>query len=304
MKRDFLTLWDFESAEISALLKRAGELKSGKDRNSCPLIGKSIGLIFEKASTRTRVSFETAIYQLGANSIYMNPHEIQLNRGETIADTARVLSGYLDGVIIRTFGHERIEEFAANASVPVINGLTATHHPCQVLADLMTISEKKGRLKGIKVAYIGDGNNVANSLIQAASRMEMNLSLACPEGCEPDPLILEKAQQGAKSEILILREPREASGRADVIYTDVWVSMGEEGKAEDKKKRFRGFQVNETLLACARPDAIVMHCLPAHRGEEITSGIMDSPQSVVFEQAANRLHTGKALLEMLLSQKG
>jgi len=301
MKRDFLALWDFESAEIEKLLARAGELKSGRDKSLCPLIGRSIGLLFEKASTRTRVSFETAIYQLGANSIYMNPNEIQLNRGETIADTAKVLSTYLDGVIIRTFGHERIEEFAANCSVPVVNGLTDKHHPCQVLADLLTIQEKKGRLRGIKLAYIGDGNNVANSLIEAASKMGINLSLACPEGYEPDPLIFERAQAQAKSEIIILREPREAAGGADVIYTDVWVSMGEEKKSEEKKKRFKDFRINEKLLLCAKPDAIVMHCLPAHRGEEITSEVMDGPRSVVFEQAGNRLHTGKALLEKILS---
>jgi len=301
MKRDFLALWDFESREIEKVLDRAAELKSGKDKSLCPLIGKSIGLLFEKASTRTRVSFETAIYQLGANSIYMNPNEIQLNRGETIADTARVLSTYLDGVIIRTFGHERIEEFAANSSMPVINGLTDKHHPCQVLADLLTIKEKKGRLRGIKMAYVGDGNNVANSLIEAASRMGINLSLACPEGFEPDPFIFERASAEAKSEIIILREPREAAGGADVVYTDVWVSMGEEKKSEEKKKRFKDFQINDKLLSCAKPDAIVMHCLPAHRGEEIASEVMDGPRSVVFEQAANRLHTGKAVLEKILS---
>jgi ornithine carbamoyltransferase len=301
MKRDFLALWDLNRDEISALLKRAAELKAGKDKGLCPLIGKSVGLLFEKTSTRTRVSFETAIYQLGANSVYMNPNEIQLNRGETIPDTAKVLSSYLDGIIIRTFAHERLEEFAKNSAVPVINGLTDTHHPCQVLADLLTIEEKKGKLSGLKLAYIGDGNNVANSLVEAASRMGINLSLACPEGLEPNPLILERARAEAKSEIVVLREPREAAGGADVIYTDVWVSMGEEKKAEEKKKRFRDFQINEKLLSCARPDAIVMHCLPAHRGEEITSGVMDGPMSVVFEQAANRLHTGKAVLEKLLS---
>jgi ornithine carbamoyltransferase len=300
MKRDFLTLWDLGSEEISRLIERAAALKAGADRNSCPLMGKSIGLVFEKASTRTRVSFEAAIYQLGANAIYITPGETQLGRGETVADTAKVLSSYLDAVIIRTFDHERIEEFAANSSIPVINGLTNTHHPCQALADLMTIRQKKGRLEGVKLAYIGDGNNVANSLIEGASRMGIHLYVACPEGHEPDPFVLERARQEAKSEIIILREPREAAGRADVVYTDVWVSMGEENKAEEKNKKFRSYQINDALLACAKPDAIVMHCLPAHRGEEITSEVMDGPRSVVFEQAANRMHTGKALLETLL----
>ncbi|MDA8171601.1 MAG: ornithine carbamoyltransferase [Nitrospiraceae bacterium] len=301
MKTDFLTLSDFDEAWITGLLDRAIEMKNAPGSSGCPLMGKSIGLIFEKASTRTRVSFEAAIYQLGAHSVYMNPNEIQLGRGETVADTAKVLSSYLDCIIIRTFAHERVEEFAANSSVPVINGLTDRHHPCQTLADLMTMLEQKGRLEGLKVAYIGDGNNVANSLIEGASLMKMDLSIACPEGYEPDPLILEKAMGSARGEIVVLRDPREAAGRADVIYTDVWVSMGQEQKAGDKKSRFRNYQINEVLLACAKPDAIVMHCLPAHRGEEITSSVMDGPRSAIFGQAANRLHTGKALLERLLT---
>lgn len=303
MKRDFLTMRDFTPEEVEGLLRRAIELKKGKAEETlkCPLIGKSIGLIFEKASTRTRVSFETAIYQLGAHSVYMNASEIQMGRGETIPDTARTLSAYLDGVVVRTFEHSRLEGFASDFASPVINGLTDRHHPCQVLADMMTILEKKGKLEGVKVAYIGDGNNVANSLIEAASMMGMNLSVACPEGCEPDPFVLENAASSAKGEIIVLREPREAAGRADVVYTDVWVSMGQEGKAHDKKKKFKNYQINEALLSCARPDVVVMHCLPAHRGEEITSEVMDGPRSVVFEQAANRLHTAKALLEKLLA---
>ena len=306
MKTDFLVLSDFDEAWIKGLLTRAIELKQKQKTGGggCPLIGKSIGLIFEKASTRTRVSFEAAIYQLGAHSIYMNPKEIQLGRGETVADTARVLSSYLDCIIIRTFEHERVEEFARNSSVPVINGLTDKHHPCQTLADLMTILEKKGRLEGVKIAYIGDGNNVANSLIEGASLMKMNISIACPEGFEPDPLILEEAmkkKKSASSEIVVLNNPKEAAGRADVIYTDVWVSMGQEQEAGGKKNRFKNYQINDALLACAKPDAIVMHCLPAHRGEEITSGVMDGPRSAIFEQAANRLHTEKALLERVLS---
>lgn len=301
MKRDFLTLWDLSSAEIDSLLKRSLDLKAGKDAGKCPLIGRSIGLIFEKASTRTRVSFETGIYQLGGQPVYMNSQEIQLGRGETVADSARTLSRYLAAIAIRTYAHQRIEEFASYSSVPVINALTDTHHPCQGLADLMTILEKKGRLKGIRLAYIGDGNNVANSLIEAASRMEIDLSIACPEGYEPDADVLERARQEARSEILILREPREAAGRADVVYTDVWVSMGNETEAEDRKRKFRNFQVNEALLSCAKQDVAIMHCLPAHRGEEITGEVLDGPQSVVFDQAENRLHTQKALIEFLLA---
>jgi len=301
MKRDFLRLWDFSSDEISLLLKRAIELKSGKDALTCPLIGKNIGLLFEKASTRTRVSFEVGIYQLGAQVIYMNPKEIQLGRGETIHDTARVLSRYLDAIVIRTFSHDTLVEFASNSSIAIINGLSDLHHPCQALADLMTILEKKGKLKDILLTYIGDGNNVANSLIEAASRMEMNLRIACPKGFDPDSQILKEAKAVAKSELTILRNPTEAAEGADVLYTDVWVSMGQEKKAKEKKKKFKGYQLNTKILSCAKKNAIVLHCLPAHRGEEITDDVMDSPQSAVFDQAENRLHTQKALLEFLLA---
>lgn len=299
MKRDFLRLWDFGSEEINSIVERAIALKSGADADKCPLTGKSMWLLFEKPSTRTRISFEVGIYQLGGQSIYMKPSEIQIGRGESTADTARVLSRYLDGIIIRTFEHTKLEEFAANSDVPVINGLSDLHHPCQVLADLMTIKEKKGRLEGVKVAYIGDGNNVANSLMEAAGRMGLLLNIACPEGYEPDLDILEEARSG-KGEIIILRDPKEATGRADVIYTDVWVSMGQEDSAEKKRRKFSAYQVNSSLLACAKKDVIVMHCLPAHRGEEITDEVIDGPQSVVFDQAENRLHTQKALLEMLI----
>ena len=301
MKRDFLTLLDLSAEEISALLKRAIDMKSGKDANKCPLIGKSIGLLFEKASTRTRVSFEVGIYQLGAHPIYLNPNEIQLGRGETIPDTARALSRYLDAIVVRTFGHELLAEFASHSSVPVINGLSDLHHPCQALGDLMTILEKKGRLKDIRIAYVGDGNNVANSLIEAASVTGMNLTIACPEGHEPDPEVLERVRAAANSEILILREPKEAVGRADVVYTDVWVSMGQEKESKKRKKRFKDYQINSKILSCAKKDVVVLHCLPAHRGEEITDEVMDGPQSAVFDQAENRLHAQKALLELLVS---
>ncbi len=299
-KRDFLTIWDLTEDEIEVILERALKLKSGADKNKCPLIGKSIGLFFEKPSTRTRVSFEVGVYQLGGQSIYLNPREIQLGRGESIADTARVLSRYLTGIVLRTYSHASIEEFASHATVPVINGLSDLHHPCQAIADLMTILEKKGRLNGIRLAYIGDGNNVANSLIEAAARTGINLSIACPEGYEPDPDVLENARSKAASEIIVLRNPKEAAGRADVIYTDVWVSMGQEDKAEKKKTKLRDYQINGQLLQCAKNDAIVLHCLPAHRGEEITDEVMDGPNSAVFDQAENRLHTEKALLEFLI----
>jgi ornithine carbamoyltransferase len=300
IKRDFLTLRDVSSKEISRILKRAGEFKAGKDANRCPLIGKSIGLLFEKASTRTRVSFEVGIYQLGGQALYMNPREIQIGRGETIHDTAKVLSRYLDAVVLRMYGHDTIMEFAMHATIPVINGLSDLHHPCQALADLMTILEKKGRFRGIRLAYIGDGNNVTNSLIEAASLTGINLTVACPRGYEPDQTILKKARAISKSKIIIVRDPRAAVSRADVVYTDVWVSMGQEREASKKKGKFRGYQLNSALLAHAKKDALVLHCMPAHRGEEITNEVIDGPLSAVFDQAENRLHTQKALLEFLL----
>lgn len=302
MKRDFLKMPDLSAEEVSGLIARASAMKAGADASACPLIGLNIGLYFEKPSTRTRVSFEAGIYQLGGNSIILNPSDLQLGRGETLADTARTLSRYLDCIMMRTYSHATITGFAENASIPVINGLSEIRHPCQALADLMTISERKGRLKGLKVAYIGDGNNVCNSLIEAASMMEFNLTIACPEGYEPNPAILEEARARAKNEIIITREPREAAGMADVIYTDVWVSMGQEDGADAKKRKFHGYQVNSSLLSVAAKDVMVLHCLPAHRGEEITDEVIDGPHSAVFDQAENRLHTQKALLELLLKK--
>lgn len=299
-KRDFLTIPDLSKNELESLLKRAIALKSGADANKFPLSGKSIGLFFEKPSTRTRVSFEVGIYQLGGRSIYLNPKEIQLGRGETIADTAVVLSRYLSGIILRTYAHATIEEFASHATVPVINGLSDRHHPCQALADLMTILEKKGRLKGIRLAYIGDGNNVANSLIEAASLTGIDIIIACPEGYEPAPEVLERAREASGREVLMVRDPKEAAEKSDVIYTDVWVSMGQEKEAEKKKTKFMDYQINSRLLKHAKNDVTVLHCLPAHRGQEITDEVMDSPNSAVFDQAENRLHTEKALLEFLI----
>jgi ornithine carbamoyltransferase len=300
MKKDFFRLTDLTKDELSDLIKRALDLKAGKDRNACPLMGKNIGLLFEKPSTRTRVSFEAGIYQLGGNTICMNSSELQLGRGETLADTARTLSRYLDGIVIRTFSHSVLEQFSANSDIPLINGLSDIHHPCQALGDLMTIFENKGKFKGLKVAFIGDGNNVCNSLIEAALMMEFDLAIACPEGFEPNAEVLADARSAAKSEIIVLRDPGEAAGMADVLYTDVWVSMGQEKEAEAKKNKFRNYQINSRLLSCSKKDVTVMHCLPAHRGEEITDEVMDGPRSAIFDQAENRLHTQKALLEILI----
>lgn len=300
MKRDFLRINDFSREEIISIIDRSIQLKAGEDASACPLIGKSVGLIFEKSSTRTRVSFEVGVYHLGAQSIYLNPKEIQLGRGETIADTAKVLSRYLHAIMIRTYGHDRLTEFARHATIPVINGLSDQHHPCQTLADLMTIKERKGGIDNIRVSYIGDVNNVTNSLIEASAIVGFELVIACPEGHEPSHEVLDVARSKGKGDIIILRNPKEAAGNADVIYTDVWVSMGQEEEAAAKKERLKGFQVNSSLLSCAKSDVIVLHCLPAHRGEEITDDVIDGPNSAVFDQAENRLHTQKALLEFLM----
>ena len=299
MKKDFLTLSDFSSKEIHSLLQRASELKSGKDKSACPLIGKSIGIMFDKTSTRTRISFQTGIYQLGGQPIYINTKDLQLGRGETIEDTAKTLSRYLHGIVIRTHTHSIVETLSNNATIPVINGLTDLHHPCQALADMLTIIEKKGRLEDMQIVYIGDGNNVANSLIEAAELMGMQLTIACPKGYEPDSKVYEKAI-ASNARIKIVSDPETAAANADVLYTDVWISMGQEREVERRRQTFKNYQLNQGLLSLAKPDAIVMHCLPAHRGEEITADVIDSPQSVIFDQAENRLHSQKALLKMLI----
>jgi len=301
MKKDFLRINDLNPSEIDKIIKRAVELKARRDISACPLIGRSVGLFFEKPSTRTRVSFEVGIYQLGGQPIYLTPKEIQLNRGESISDTAKVLSRYLSAIVLRTYQHTTIEDFGRYADIPVINGLSDIHHPCQALADMMTIYEKKGKLNSIKLAYVGDGNNVVNSLMEAAAATGMELVIACPEGLDPSSEIFNASRAASGGKISITRDPLEAASRADVLYTDVWVSMGQEQEAEAKKERLRNFQLNSSLMQCAKKDAIVMHCLPAHRGQEITDEVMDSHASVVFDQAENRLHTEKALLEFLLS---
>ena len=305
MKRDFLSIGGLTTKEIESLLIRAKELKSmQKSRvEHHPLKGKNLGLLFEKQSTRTRLSFEVAIAQLGGHSIYLSPNQIQMGRGEEVRDTAQVFARYLDAIVIRTYDHPMIEEWARYSTIPVINGLTDLHHPCQILSDLLTILEKKGRVCGIRMAYIGDGNNVAHSLIEGAALMGMKIRIATPGGYEPDKAIVERAGILAKetgASIEILQEPVAAVKDADVVYTDVWTSMGQEKEEEDRRGIFRRYQINRELMNRAKDDAIIMHCLPAHRGEEITEEMMESPKSVIFDQAENRLHMQKALLEMLM----
>jgi ornithine carbamoyltransferase len=300
-ERDLLALRNLSSQEIRRLIDRA------KARTpSRVLAGKSVGLFFEKASTRTRVSFEVAIAQLGGHPVFLPAQEIQLGRGETVADTARVLSRYVDALVIRTFGQDRLEEWARHATIPVINGLTDVHHPCQILADLLTIDQHKGRLSGIVVAYVGDGNNVAHSLLEGCAMMGMTCRVAAPSGYHPDAEIVKWAELEAHKSggaVWIGEDPREAARGADVLYTDVWTSMGQEAETATRVGAFRPYQINADLLRLAQPDAIVMHCLPAHRGEEITDDVMEGPRSVICDQAENRLHIQKAILEMLVGDQ-
>jgi ornithine carbamoyltransferase len=296
-----LTIAELTKQEVDRLLAMAA---TGKARHKMgiphnPLRGKTLGLIFEKSSTRTRVSFETAMYQLGGDAIFISQRDSQIGRGEPIKDTSRVMSRYVDGIVIRTFGHEIIEEYAKYSTVPVINGLTDLHHPCQVLADVLTIIEKKGGYEGMKVCWIGDGNNMANSWIEAAGVLGFELVLACPKGYFPNEGILRKAMN-ANPKIRVTESVEEAATGADVLNTDVWASMGQEEEAEARKKAFEGFQINSRLLGLAKKDAIVLHCLPAHRGEEITDEVMEGPQSAIWDEAENRLHIQKAILERLL----
>ena len=305
MKKDLLAISDLTPKDIEKILKRSAilkkMLKQGKTHQ--PLKGKSLGMIFEKSSTRTRVSFEVGMYQLGGQALFLSPNDIQMGRGETIADTARTLSRYLDGIMIRTFAQETVEELARLATIPVINGLTDLHHPCQALADVFTVQEKKGKLKGLKLAYVGDGNNVANSLIQVCVKTGMHFSIASPVGYELSPAILssvraEAARLGARVETST--DPFQAVANADVVYTDVWASMGQEAEHAKRMKAFQGFQVDTRLMKAAKKGALVMHCLPAHRGEEISAEVIDGPQSVVFDEAENRMHVQKAVMEMLM----
>lgn len=297
-KRDFLAVADFSADELHVVLGRAARLKSGEERGT-PLLGKSLAMIFRKSSTRTRVSFEVGMTQLGGHALFLSDRDSQLGRGEPLPDTARVLSRYVDGIMVRTFAHADIEALATHADVPVINGLTDLLHPCQLLADLQTVQEELGpELRGRTVAWIGDGNNMANSWLNAAYRLGFSLRLACPEGYDPDGEILLRARSAA--DVVLTRDPAEAAEGAHVVTTDVWASMGQEEEAEARAKAFQGFRVDEDLMARADADAIFLHCLPAHRGEEVAAEVIDGPRSRVFQEAENRLHAQKALLVELL----
>lgn len=305
MKKDLITIYDLTKEEVETILQKARELKKMHQQGAPyhPLEGKTLAMVFEKPSTRTRASFEVGMYQLGGHALFLNPQDTQLGRGEAIADTARVLSRYADGIMIRTFSQEWVEEMARFASVPVINGLSDQLHPCQILSDIFTIGEQRGGYGGLKVAYVGDGNNVANSWINGAMRLGFELWLACPPGYEPDEKILSRAQEEGSSQIALTHDPREAVQGAHVINTDVWASMGQEGEREERIKAFQDYQVNADLIRRAQGDVLVMHCLPAHRGEEITDEVMDGPHSVIFDQAENRLHVQKAILAILMGKE-
>jgi ornithine carbamoyltransferase len=298
-ERDFLQLSELGREELLALLEQAARLKAGEDVGA-PLARKVLGMIFRKSSTRTRVSFEVGMLQLGGHAVFLSDHDSQLARGESIQDTGRVLSSYLDGIMIRTFSHDEVRELACHATVPVINGLTDLHHPCQLLADLQTVQEEFGQdLRGITVAWIGDGNNVAHSWIEAAALLGFELRLACPEGYDPDGDILQRGRREGR--VTLLRDPAEAADGAHVVTTDVWASMGQEAEREERERAFAGFTVDDRLMARARPEGIFLHCLPAHRGEEVASSVIDGPRSRVYEEAENRLHAQKALLLELLA---
>lgn len=301
--KDFLTLADCTKEEIIGLLEEAADLKKNKFQPVFP--GKTLAMIFEKSSTRTRVSFEAGMAQLGGNALFLSNRDIQLGRGETIADTARVLSGYVDAIMIRTFEHERVEELAKYATIPVINGLSDYAHPCQALADLLTIYETKGTLKNIKVVYVGDGNNVAHSLMIGCAKVGCDITVASPSGYEPKEEVIQAAKAFAAesgADVSVTNDAKQAVMNADVIYSDVFTSMGQEAETEERLKIFSGFQVNSELAAKAKPDYTFLHCLPAHREEEVTAEIIDGPNSAVFQQAENRLHVQKALLKALIKE--
>lgn len=304
--RDMIELDEYSTEEIQFLLDSAIEIKRKQKNGEVyqPLKGKTIGLIFEKSSTRTRVSFEAGMFQLGGHALFLSKNDIQLGRGEPISDTAQVMSRYLDGLMIRTFGHDNVVNLAKYASIPVINGLSDMAHPCQVLADLQTVLEHKGKLKGLKMAFIGDGNNMAHSLLIGGAKMGMHVAVASPKGYEADASIVKlsgeiAAQTGGK--ITITQDPIEAAKDADVIYTDVWASMGFEEEQAQREAAFADYQVNEELVKAAKPDYLFLHCLPAHRGEEVSEGVIDGANSVIFDQAENRLHAQKALMVALMA---
>ncbi|MCI7474379.1 MAG: ornithine carbamoyltransferase [Clostridiales bacterium] len=302
MKKDLLKLLDLTKADIVKILDTADQMKYNQKHGLTHhyLEGKTLAMIFEKNSTRTRVSFETGMFQLGGHALFLSGKESQIGRGEPIEDTARVLSRYCDGIMIRTFGQAEVETLAKYSSIPVINGLTDFAHPCQVLADLMTIREHKSRLEGLKLCYIGDGNNMANSLIVGGLKVGMEVSVACPEGYDPDPQVLEFAKNcGGK--FTLCRDPKEAAAGADALFTDVWASMGQESEAQKRRAVFEGvYQINDELMAVANPGCMVQHCLPAHRGEEITAEVFEAHAGEIFDEAENRLHAQKAVMYLLM----
>jgi ornithine carbamoyltransferase len=297
--KHFLTLKDLTPAELKLLIERAIELKNIHKRGDVyqPLVGKVLAMIFEKSSTRTRVSFESAMIQFGGGSIFLSPDDTQLGRGEPLEDSARVISSMVDAVMIRTFEHSKVETFAKYSSVPVINALTDDYHPCQLLADMQTYQEHRGSIAGKKVVWVGDGNNMCHSYINAAQQFGFELHIATPQGYEPDQAIVDAAD----ATVLLFNDPKAAAEGADLIVTDVWASMGQEEEQRKREQAFSGFQVDEAIMAVAEKDALFMHCLPAHRGEEVSAAVIDGPQSVVWDEAENRLHAQKALLEFLLA---
>lgn len=305
MKKDMLKLNDYSKEEILEILDLADELKKQK-KNGVEhhlLKGKTLAMIFEKSSTRTRVSFESGMYQLGGNAMFLSSRDLQLGRGEPIKDTARVLERYVDGIMIRTYKQSEVEELAAYANIPIINGLTDDEHPCQVLADLMTIREYKKSFDGLKVCFIGDGNNMANTLMVGALKMDMDISIASPKGYQPKDFIMEGVklvEAESKGKVTVIDSPIEAIKDADVVITDVWASMGQEGEQQERMKAFVGYQVSSETMSYAKPDAIVLHCLPAHREEEITAEILELHKDEIFEEAENRLHAQKALMVKLM----
>jgi ornithine carbamoyltransferase len=297
LDRDFLAIPDFSADELRALFALADRMRR-HEYHARPLQGRSLAMIFMKSSTRTRVSFEVGAWQLGAHPLFLTPRDVQLGRGEAVNDTARVLDRMVDGIMIRTFAHEDVEEFARYARVPVINGLTDLQHPCQILADLLTVQQHLGTFDGKRIAWIGDGNNMANSWCDAARVLGFELRLACPEGYDPDPAILAAAT--ATGRVRLVRDPREAAEGADVVTTDVWASMGQEEEQEARARAFARFQVDGALMGRARREAIFLHCLPAHRGEEVSAEVLDGPQSRVWDEAENRLHVQKAVMAVLM----
>jgi len=299
--RDCLTLAEFAPEEVRLILDEAQKLKMLRRSRIPfrPLFGKTLAMVFQKPSNRTRVSFEVGMYHLGGHALPLSPQEIQIGKRETPSDTGRVLARYIDAIMVRTFDHEELEELATAADVPVINGLSDSHHPCQALADLLTVREELGELEGVKITYVGDGNNVAHSLALGCALTGAQLTIAHPEGHGPDPRVIGLAARLGDAPT-ITEDPQEGVAGARVVYTDVWASMGQEAEAEERKKKFMPYQVNEELMSHAAPEAIFLHCLPAHRGEEVTAGVIDGPRSRVFDQAENRLHAQKALLYLLL----